>query len=316
VKPPLGRGPAWALLAALLLALSSPLPCLAAPEPKQNTDVVVSPEFSAPVALPEPVNTRMWEDSPLLSPDGDTLYFCRTPKVSLFRIFIPFLQKFDIYQAVRTDGGYEVERLACSVPDEFSLDGAGYSRDGRTLYFNAVREGTVGKTDLYVSEWKDGTWTRGTNLGRPVNTEEHEAEPHITRDGQTLYFASTRPGGHGEEADLWVSRRQPDGAWGEPVNLGPPINTELEEHQAFLSPDERTIYFTRGKSGKGYPGPAIFRSRKKADGAWEEPEEIVSNFVGEPSVTDDGRFLYFVHAMLKFPPSRSDADILYVERKD
>ncbi len=305
----------WGIMGMLLLGSCSPSLSRAGEEAEKATGVVVSPEFKEPVSLPDPVNTGKWEDSPRISPDGNTLYFCRTPKVSLFRFFIPFMQKFDIYQATRTESGYEVKRLACSVPDEFSLDGAGYSRDGKTLYFNAVRKGTVGKTDIYVSEFKDGTWTRGTNMGRPINSEEHEAEPHITRDGLTLYFASTRPGGHGEEADIYVSRKV-DGAWSEPVNLGPPINTELEEHQAFLSPDQETIYFTRDKSAKGHPGPAIFRSRKRANGTWEEPKEIISNFVGEPSVTDDGRFLYFVHAMLKFPPSQSDADILYAEIKD
>ena len=276
--------------------------------------VVVAPEFTRPVVLPAPINTDKWEDSPRISPDGSRLYFCRTSKISLFRLFLPILQDFDLYEAWRGDEGYEVRRMGCSIPDEFSLDGAGYSRDGKTLYFNAVRKDTVGGTDIYVSTLKDGVWTRGTNIGPPINTKAHEAEPHISTDGKTMYFASTRKDGYGK-ADIWFSRLGEDGNWTEPVNVGPPINTEREEHQAFLTPDQSTMYYTSGKSMRGHDGPAIFRSHRKPDGTWEKPTEVISNFCGEPSLTDDGQYLYFLHVTFKLPPSRMESDIMFVRRR-
>ena len=50
-----------------------------------------------------------------------------------------------------------------------------------------------------------------------------------------------------------------------------------------------------GQSTKGRPGPAIFRSLRQPDGTWGAAEEIVSTFAGEPTLSGDGKTLYFVH---------------------
>ena len=63
-------------------------------------------------------------------------------------------------------------------------------------------------------------WSLPINLGPVVNSAAEDFAPHISKNGLSLYFASTRPGGLGGE-DLWVSKRaRSDDPWGEPVNLG------------------------------------------------------------------------------------------------
>lgn len=108
-----------------------------------------------------------------------------------------------------------------------------------------------------------------------------------------MVFASKRAGGLGG-FDLWISTKT-NNSWSEPTNLGAPVNTAGDENRPYLSPDGQTLWFDSMSSRKGLPGPAIFRSFRQPDGTWNEPEEMISQFAGEPSLSADGRTLYFVH---------------------
>ena len=88
----------------------------------------------------------------------------------------------------------------------------------------------------------DGGWTAPVNMGAPLNTAAFENAPELSRDGLALYFASNRPGGVGS-VDIYVSRRACTDAsdalcgWGEPVNLGPNVNTTALDGGPHLSRD-------------------------------------------------------------------------------
>ena len=76
---------------------------------------------------------------------------------------------------------------------------------------------------------KYSDWSAPINLGPTVNSASNDRGPAISKDGLSLYFASTRPGGFGGE-DIYVSQRETrDSEWGPPVNLGPIINTTSNE---------------------------------------------------------------------------------------
>ncbi|MBK9420381.1 MAG: PD40 domain-containing protein [Flavobacteriales bacterium] len=63
----------------------------------------------------------------------------------------------------------------------------------------------------------------------------------MTKDGQRLFFTSDKPGGIGGK-DIYVSYRDGTGAWGEPQNLGPTINTEGDEMFPYVNGN--TLYFS------------------------------------------------------------------------
>lgn len=109
------------------------------------------------------------------------------------------------------------------------------SRDGLAIYFSSDRPGPGGLRglDIYVTRRAslDSPWEPPVNLGPLVNTPLGDFAPNVSIDGHLLFFASARPGGQGGP-DLYVSRRdnvKDDMAWGEPVNLGPPLNTTDSE---------------------------------------------------------------------------------------
>jgi outer membrane protein OmpA-like peptidoglycan-associated protein/tetratricopeptide (TPR) repeat protein len=116
------------------------------------------------------------------------------------------------------------------------------SRDGKTLIFASLREGSKG-IDLYQSKRQpDGSWGQAMNLGLPLNTEANEKTPFFHADSRTLYFSSTGHlnfGGY----DVFYSKLNDDGSWSEPINLGYPINTESDEHGYVVSTDGKRVYY-------------------------------------------------------------------------
>jgi len=100
-----------------------------------------------------------------------------------------------------------------------------FSKDGESLYFTSNRKGTYGGLDIYISQKQaDGSWGPAQNLGATINSPYNEESPYISEDGQTLYFSSYghyNMGGY----DIFYSKKGSDGTWGEPVNMGYPINT-------------------------------------------------------------------------------------------
>ena len=184
----------------------------------------------------------------------------------------------------------EPERLRLSDPGEPALDGCEFVLDD-WMVFCSARAGNQREIDLYTADFVNGEWTNWQIWGNEI-IEYEVGEMHVTADGQDLYFGSKRPGGYGG-MDLWVSKKETDG-WGEPVNLGPQVNTANDEGWPFVSVDGLELWFT-GQSTKGRPGSAIFRSLRQLDGSWGAAEEIISTFAGEPTLSGDGKTLYFVH---------------------
>ena len=274
----------------------------------------VAPDWQPPVPLGAPIDTPGAEDSPFLTLDGRELYFFFTPDLN-----IPVERQIGdgvtgIWVSQRTPGAgwSEPTRVVLSDPGQVALDGCEFVL-GEVMYFCSVRPGNLREVDLYTARRVNGTWQDWQNAGRQLNLDYTVGEMHITADGQTLYFGSSRPGGLGGR-DLWSSTKTADG-WSIPVNLGTAVNTGNDEDRPYLSPDGQQLWFD-GTSRQGRPGPSVFRSLRQADGSWGPPEEIVSTFAGEPTLSPDGRTLYFVHHF--FSPDLKhmiEADIFVTTRK-
>jgi len=275
---------------------------------------VVAPGWSQPQPLGAPINTAGAEDSPFITPDGQTFYFVFTPDLRV----PPEKQLLDgvsgIWQARRAgDTWTEPERVLLAGSADLHLDGCPFVLDDRMVFCSA-RAGNRREIDLYTATWQGGAWVDLQNWGEPFNVAYGVGEMHIAADGNSLYFASTRPGGMGGY-DLWVSHRV-DGHWDEPVNLGSSVNTSGDENRPFVSPGGGELWFDAA-SRRGLPGPATFRAIRQPDGSWGEPEEIVSSFAGEPTLSGDGRSLYFVHHYVSADLERLvEADIYVSTRQD
>ncbi len=117
------------------------------------------------------------------------------------------------------------------------------SADKKSIYFASKRDGSLGGSDIWVTNRKSGgTFEAPINLGDQINTSGDEQSPFMHPDGQTLYFMSNGHPGIGK-TDLFYSRLQEDGSWGTPINLGYPINTEAHEGALVVSTDGKYAFF-------------------------------------------------------------------------
>ncbi len=263
--------------------------------------------WSQPEPLGAPVNTAGGEDSPFVLPDGQTLYFFFTPDVTIPAEKQLFDGVTGIWVTTQSSGNWsDPRRVLLASPGEVHLDGCEFVL-GDLMYFCTAREGFTG-IQWFRADLREGQWLDWRYAGDELKQNEYEVgELHLSADGQMLFFHSSRTGGYGG-VDVWVSQKISDG-WGEPLNLGPQVNTSGDEGWPFVSADGQELWFN-GTSRRGRPGPAVFRCLRQPDGSWAACEEIVSQFAGEPTLTADGLTLYFVHHYFTADLSRMiEADI-------
>ena len=284
------------------------------PEEGDFALVIHSDLWEKPVPIDSPINTAGAEDSPFITPNGNTFYFFFTPDVR-----VPVEKQIidgatGVYWSKNVNGAWtEPEKLVLN--DDYAMDGC-ICMQGDTMWFASVRAGNIGTIDIFTATYKNGKWTDWTNAGEQLNKQYDIGEFHVTPDGNTIYFGWIK-NGTTDSGNIWENNRdiyrseKVNGLWSEPVNLGPNVNTAGMEDQPFISSDGNELWFT-GQSRLGYTGPSVFRSVKMPDGEWGRAEEIISNFAGEPTLDAVGN-IYFIHHYYK-DGKMIEADV-YVARK-
>ena len=153
--------------------------------------------------------------------------------------------------------------------------------DGQTLI---IYRGDVGNGDLFYSSFDGRDWTIPQKFGSNINTEYWETHACLSRDGQTLYFVSDRPGGLGGR-DIYRCAKLPNGQWSLATNVGAPINTPYDEDGPFLGADGVTFYFA-SKGDQSMGGFDIMFSIIDENGKFSPPFTM-----GSPiNTTDDDAF--------------------------
>ena len=169
---------------------------------------------------------------------------------------------------LKVDGKYKI----CSI-----------SQDGTELYLAINREFNW---DLYVSQNNNGQWSAVMALDLTINSKYNETHASLTHDKRRMYFTSDRPGGMGG-MDIYYSERDQKGIWGEPVNLGKPVNSIYSEETPFITSDGRNLYFS-SMSHSTMGGFDIFYTSLLPTNIWSYPANL-----GYPISTCD-EDLFFV----------------------
>ncbi len=299
---------------------------------RNYSDQVSSVELTLPVAefycdfYSNPVNFTPFllqnvstatknEFLPTISPDNELLYFTREYMYKAKGDVITQLrQDFTLSERLNVNESFnsgKVMDAPFNVGPKYG--GATISLDNKELYICACsKNGAYNNCDIFVSylefvekgELTDTVvlrWSDLKNLGPNINgPQTWEAQPSLSADGKTLYFASARPGGKGS-VDIYFSNRLPDGSWGKAENIGFPINTPESDKSPFIHTDSKTLYFVSKVSeyrlGAG-EFDIFYTKQDKKTGKWLEPQNIGHpiNSEGDEEaiiVTTDGEYAYY-----------------------
>ena len=227
-----------------------------------NEDFFVSKKDSSGWGMAKPaggnINTPQSEAAQTLSADGDWMIYAASGREDSYG-------NYDLYMAQKTNEEWEdVYHFGLGINTDQWEAQPSLSPDRKDLYFASRRPGGFGGIDIYVSHLKpNGYYSQPENMGPGINTSGDDQCPFIHADNQTLYFTSNGWLGYGDD-DLFVVRKQPNGEWGKPENLGYPINTIEKEGTMCIAADGKTAYYAADRNDS-YGGLDIYSFELRED---------------------------------------------------
>lgn len=206
-------------------------------------------------------------------------------------------------------------------PDNISTEvveySASFSTSGTEMYF-ARSNGKWGtgtmKSSIYFSVKENGKWSspRLTSFSGQFD----DGDPHLTRDGNALYFISQRPsGGAKVSADIWLVKRDSKGIWGEPFKLDMPINSNSSEYGP-RTDKNGNLYFASDRPG-GY-GQGDLYMAKLENGEFSKPINLgrtINSEKGEWNLEINGEGNLIIFEASQRPQNVSSYGDLYISYK-
>lgn len=114
-----------------------------------------------------------------------------------------------------------------------------------TYYFTAYKEqGPIGA--IYYAPLVNGKYEEPIKLNDDINKGKYIAGSLISLDESYLIWSVQREDGYGQD-DLYISFKKNDGTWSKTMNMGPLINTDMQESSPKISPDGKYFFFIRGE---------------------------------------------------------------------
>ncbi len=207
-------------------------------------------------------------------------------------------QNEDLFFSIGSEGYWSDAQAMENINTQYNEGSACLSADGKTLYFARCHApGSMGSCDLFVAEMKeDSTWGNIKNLGVNVNSISWDSHPTLSHSEDTLYFASDRIGGFGL-SDIYFTTKNEDGAWTTAQNIGPVINTRMNEVSPFFHPKYNVLYFTSNGQLLNFGAFDIYKARR-VEGRWLDPKNVgpLVNGLGNEfyfTIDSESRYLYY-----------------------
>ena len=233
------------------------------------------------------INTEAPEYVPVITPNNELLFTSRRKdfdKEKTSKIDDKYFE--NIYISKLADGKpqtvntYTIAKdILKTNPKKSHLSVISASTDGKTMF-------VFQKNKIY--EIKTGGAVKDVQaLSKNVNIDFYQNHATVSKDGQTLLFTSEDDRGNGG-LDIYKSKKQGDGSWGVPENLGKTINTEYDEDSPYLSDDGKTLYFS-SKGHESFGNYDIYKSTL-LNGEWSQPKNL------EQPINSSGNDIFMVES--------------------
>ena len=186
--------------------------------------------------------------------------------------------------------------MAGSFNTEFDEMAAGGSPNGSYLIYTTNEEFQVFNLKITYKAPKKRSYPTAKPMEGVNGRNSNEMSATITNDGQLLIFSSNRKGGFGG-FDLWMSKKLPNGIWGNPINMGPDINTEFDETYPNFSQDQSFMTFS-SNGLKGMGGFDLFKTEFSEElKIWTKPKNLgypINTAYDDNTITfvKNGRYAY------------------------
>ncbi len=149
---------------------------------------------------------------------------------------------------------------------------ATFTKDGKTMYFTRTNDKykringvKIAVLQLYKADFTNGEWKNIRKL--QLNDDYYSmAHPALSGDDKALYFTSDMPGGYGQ-GDIYKIDILSDNSYGDPVNLGASVNSDMQEQFPYIS-NKGNLYFASDRF-MGLGGLDVYRSNS-INGAFAE----------------------------------------------
>ena len=245
------------------------------------------------------VNSPFAERQPIITPDGQTLFFAR----KWHPHNIGEENQDDIWVSYRQADGSWSRAVNMGMP----LNNRNHnfvvavSPSGNTLYLGNHYRGNA-KDGISIAHKQGRSWSRPKAM--PIEdfyNKNDFVSYHVSVDERVLMMAVEREEGFGDR-DLYVSFREAGDRWSRPLHLGATLNTPGIESSVFLAADNKTIYFSSNGHG-GMGGLDMFLSRR-LDESWTNWSEPIN--LGKGINTPQNEYSYTIPANGEYAYFASD----------
>jgi len=249
-----------------------------------------------PENLGNAVNSEYNEIAPVISPDGQTLYFSR---ISHPQNSFGDKGSQDIWFAEVVNGSQWglAKRLPAPLNKEEYNSLYSITPDGNTVLIKgAYKNGRYETRGFSTSQRLARGWSAPEKLDIPGYDKMSKGQFDcgvLSNDGKVLVLSFSEKK-NSKDDDIYVCFKQKNGSWTKPQNLGSEINTDdFTETTPFLAADGYTIYFSSNRAG-GLGSNDIYYS-KRIDKTWKRWSKPVN--LG-PAVNTDGYDAYYTVSAL------------------
>ncbi len=255
-------------------------------ECENGLELVSSPQNFSIVNIGREINSEFEDYAPVLNEAEDEIVFTTRRRDGNMNenVYEDNKPWEDIFIARKVGGSWEpAKNIGPPVNTPFHNSNSALSADGNTLFLFTDE----GNGDLYFTKNTSNGWTVPEPLPGIINSSFEEKSVTISKDESVLIFSSNRPGGYGG-LDLYRATKDSKGHWSNVRNLGPKINSDMDEDGPFIAYDGVTLYFS-SKGRKGMGGFDVFKTIfDPVTNEWSDPINL-----GYPINTPDDD-IYFV----------------------
>ena len=248
----------------------------------------------------EGISTAVFKEvAPTISADGNTMI------IESNRNETREAERWELFESRKNaDGRWSEPSSITAINEKCNfVAGPSLSYDGNSIFFTAVIEGVNTSEDIfYSSRISETLWSEPLSLGAPINTDDYEGFPSISADGNSLYFIRINYDNPVDKKsketcfEIYVSRKQADGKWGEPEKLPEQINTGCVRDPRIMADNHTLIFSAITPTGKG--NYDLFQSRKNSDGTWVNARSL--DFINSaendqsPTISAAGDVIFFM----------------------